>query len=392
MALSQFMDLGLADEGFKKQKSRVKWLALGDQNTRFFHQKLSTHNLRSKILSLVSTTGVRLEDPKEIQKEILSYYKGLLGSPFTHIVPATESKKELDYSNSTSGCSSREFWNLVERLFNHKEIGMPIMCDAIASRNTLSGGDDGAHHRVIAPVPNRGKVECTPVLSRGTKRLPPPRDTDSHDETRVSLDRLLNRKKTGTPIMCDALASRNTLSGGDDGAHRRVITLVPNRGKVECMPVLPRGTKRMPPPRDSHDETRDSLDEGFLKRKEKNGGYLRLMMRKEKKLCSLTSSFGLTEWGREWSLVEKLLNRKETGTPIMCDDVASRNTMSGGNDGAHRRVITPVPGREKVECMTVLPRGNERVPPPKDSHDETRDSHDETRVSLDEGFLNLGFS
>lgn len=90
MALSQVMVLSLAEEGFKKQKSRVKWLALGDQNTRFFHQKLSTHNLRSKILSLVSTTGVRLEDPKEIQEEILGYYKGLLGSPFTPSVPTTE--------------------------------------------------------------------------------------------------------------------------------------------------------------------------------------------------------------------------------------------------------------------------------------------------------------
>ncbi|KAH7863756.1 hypothetical protein Vadar_021610 [Vaccinium darrowii] len=90
MALSQFMVLSLAEEGFKKQKSRVKWLALEDQNTWFFLQKLSTHNLRSKILSLVSTTGVRLEDPREIQNEILGYYKGLLGSPFTQTVPATE--------------------------------------------------------------------------------------------------------------------------------------------------------------------------------------------------------------------------------------------------------------------------------------------------------------
>ncbi|KAH7850435.1 hypothetical protein Vadar_032859 [Vaccinium darrowii] len=74
------------------------------------------------------------------------------------------------------------------------------------------------------------------------------------------IERLLNRKETGTPIMCDAETNRNTLSGGDDGVHRRVIALVPDRGNVECTPVRPRGTERVSPSRDSHDETRDSHD------------------------------------------------------------------------------------------------------------------------------------
>lgn len=78
----KFVEMSGAEEAFKKQKSRVQWLALGDQNTQFFHHKLKPHCVRNKILSLNTSTGVRLTDPTEIKKEILGYYEGLLGSSF----------------------------------------------------------------------------------------------------------------------------------------------------------------------------------------------------------------------------------------------------------------------------------------------------------------------
>lgn len=63
-----FMELSGAEESFKKQKSRVHWLALGDQNTKFFHRKISSNRTRNKILSLMSVEGVRLDKPEEIQQ------------------------------------------------------------------------------------------------------------------------------------------------------------------------------------------------------------------------------------------------------------------------------------------------------------------------------------
>ncbi|KAH7866733.1 hypothetical protein Vadar_024219 [Vaccinium darrowii] len=78
----KFIDLSQAEEAFKKQKSRVQWLALGDQNTRFFHFKLKSRCLRNKILSLTNASGVRLTEPQAVKEEILGYYIGLLGSPF----------------------------------------------------------------------------------------------------------------------------------------------------------------------------------------------------------------------------------------------------------------------------------------------------------------------
>lgn len=80
--LAKYVELRLAEESFFKQKARVKWLALGDQNTRFFHQKLCSHRVRNTILSLI-------EDPEAVKNEILGYYVKLLGSPFEGRIDAT---------------------------------------------------------------------------------------------------------------------------------------------------------------------------------------------------------------------------------------------------------------------------------------------------------------
>lgn len=81
-AVRVFMELSAAEESFKKQKSRVNWLSLGDQNPKLFHHKVSSNRMRNKILSLVNADGVRLEKPEDIQEEILQFYKGLLGTRF----------------------------------------------------------------------------------------------------------------------------------------------------------------------------------------------------------------------------------------------------------------------------------------------------------------------
>lgn len=81
-AIRVFMELSAAEEAFKKQKSRVNWLALGDQNTKFFHHKVCSNRLRNKILSLTTADGVRLDKSDEIKEEILRFYKGLLGTKF----------------------------------------------------------------------------------------------------------------------------------------------------------------------------------------------------------------------------------------------------------------------------------------------------------------------
>lgn len=81
-ALLKYIDLSKAEESFKRQKSRVQWLALGDQNTKFFHRKMAANTMRKNILSIGDGRGNRVEDPIEVKKLVIQFYKDLLGTGF----------------------------------------------------------------------------------------------------------------------------------------------------------------------------------------------------------------------------------------------------------------------------------------------------------------------
>lgn len=61
--LVSFSELSAAEEAFKKKKSRVFWLSLGDKIKSFFIKKMRSHCLRNKVLSLENGNGVRLCTP-----------------------------------------------------------------------------------------------------------------------------------------------------------------------------------------------------------------------------------------------------------------------------------------------------------------------------------------
>ncbi|KAH7845047.1 hypothetical protein Vadar_034581 [Vaccinium darrowii] len=79
-AMLVYRSLSAAEEAFKKQKSRVQWLHLGDNNTKFFHKKMAANRLRNKILSINDGNGIRLEDPAAVKREIVSFYVRLLST------------------------------------------------------------------------------------------------------------------------------------------------------------------------------------------------------------------------------------------------------------------------------------------------------------------------
>ncbi|KAI8560219.1 hypothetical protein RHMOL_Rhmol04G0239000 [Rhododendron molle] len=72
LCLLNFNDLCVTKEAWCRQKSRVHWLQLGDNNTKFFHKKVASHRMRNKILSICDENGQRLEDIKDVKGEILS--------------------------------------------------------------------------------------------------------------------------------------------------------------------------------------------------------------------------------------------------------------------------------------------------------------------------------
>ncbi|XP_022849839.1 uncharacterized protein LOC111371920 [Olea europaea var. sylvestris] len=72
-------ELSRAEEGFLRQKARVKWLNLGDQNTAFFFKAMKSHYGKSKVVSICKDDGTRVEEPHDVSEVIVAFYQNLLG-------------------------------------------------------------------------------------------------------------------------------------------------------------------------------------------------------------------------------------------------------------------------------------------------------------------------
>ncbi|XP_009798086.1 uncharacterized protein [Nicotiana sylvestris] len=68
------------EESIMKQKARIKWLKVGDSNTTYFHACVKNRQARNHIGRLMDNTGKLLQSAKEVEEEILSFYKKLLGT------------------------------------------------------------------------------------------------------------------------------------------------------------------------------------------------------------------------------------------------------------------------------------------------------------------------
>ncbi|XP_043717559.1 uncharacterized protein LOC122665471 [Telopea speciosissima] len=68
------------EERVLKEKSRVKWLQLGDGNNSFFHKSMRSRFNRKHILEIVDQNGVVVEEPKRIKEEAVKFYCNLFGT------------------------------------------------------------------------------------------------------------------------------------------------------------------------------------------------------------------------------------------------------------------------------------------------------------------------
>ncbi|KAH0773890.1 hypothetical protein KY290_011027 [Solanum tuberosum] len=78
------------EESALKQKSRAKWIQLGDGNNQYFSAVIKERVNMKQILILTSLTGVILSEQKDIKEEILTFYKSLMGSA-AQTLPAVNS-------------------------------------------------------------------------------------------------------------------------------------------------------------------------------------------------------------------------------------------------------------------------------------------------------------
>ncbi|CAA7058012.1 unnamed protein product [Microthlaspi erraticum] len=87
VARDDWLLLASAEESFFRQKSRIRWLQEGDENTGFFHKSVKSNLSRNIIHYLQDGLGNRVSDPLVLKGMVLSFYKQLLGTANPEVSP-----------------------------------------------------------------------------------------------------------------------------------------------------------------------------------------------------------------------------------------------------------------------------------------------------------------
>ncbi|CAL9237898.1 unnamed protein product [Arabidopsis halleri] len=76
---AKWKTLCAAEEKFYRQRSRVKWMDLGDRNTSFFHRSLVQRLNRNHIHFLIDHSGRRIQLGSEIKAHAAAYFEEIIG-------------------------------------------------------------------------------------------------------------------------------------------------------------------------------------------------------------------------------------------------------------------------------------------------------------------------
>lgn len=74
-----YREASLEEERMLKQKSKIHWLKVGDQNNKFFHKSLLVKRNRNRISSILNDDGEEVEG-ELMNQQFVSFYKKLLGT------------------------------------------------------------------------------------------------------------------------------------------------------------------------------------------------------------------------------------------------------------------------------------------------------------------------
>ncbi|TYK06293.1 RVT_1 domain-containing protein [Cucumis melo var. makuwa] len=77
LATKAFRIVVRLEEVSLRQKSKIRWLELGDQNTAFFHRSIHSRMNRNSLLSLVDSDGSRLTSHDGVVQLAVNYFRGL---------------------------------------------------------------------------------------------------------------------------------------------------------------------------------------------------------------------------------------------------------------------------------------------------------------------------
>lgn len=70
----------LIEEKIFQQKSRAQWIKTGDGNNKYLFAVMKERACRKNITTLTALNGTILTEPKSIKREIVAFYKSLMGT------------------------------------------------------------------------------------------------------------------------------------------------------------------------------------------------------------------------------------------------------------------------------------------------------------------------
>lgn len=106
------------------QRSRCRWISLGDNNTRFFHQFASSRLRQNSLLELRTDEGI-ISDPLQIQNKFLQHMRNLLGTEegVQDFNPAILYPNPLNLESLTDPFGAAEIEAAVKSLAQNKASG-----------------------------------------------------------------------------------------------------------------------------------------------------------------------------------------------------------------------------------------------------------------------------
>ncbi|XP_020262214.1 uncharacterized protein LOC109838161 [Asparagus officinalis] len=89
-SLSVYNKLLNCEISFLQQKAKIQWSVKGDRNISYFHSIIKSNRHHNRVLVLNNSLGRKITEEEEIVKEIISYYKNLMGTAIPTSDPSTE--------------------------------------------------------------------------------------------------------------------------------------------------------------------------------------------------------------------------------------------------------------------------------------------------------------
>ncbi|KFK22273.1 hypothetical protein AALP_AAs69811U000200 [Arabis alpina] len=91
-ARDNWLLFALAEESFFHQKSRIRWLSLGDANSRFFHRSVLANLSRNIIHFLRDNLGSKVTEPLLMKGMVIQFFSELLGTVNDSVRPYSVSQ------------------------------------------------------------------------------------------------------------------------------------------------------------------------------------------------------------------------------------------------------------------------------------------------------------